>query len=119
PMMPVTRQPSAKAVRTTARMHAFIPGASPPLVRTPICLSSVPLISRSSGAAASSVRKVLLSKPQRHLGVRGLRRVRSVHQVLLSAGGEVAPDGARGGLLRPQCAHHVSNQTDRILALPD
>jgi hypothetical protein len=34
--MPMTSNPRALAVRTTARKQAFIPGASPPLVRTPI-----------------------------------------------------------------------------------
>lgn len=32
-----TQHPRPMAVRTTARMAAFIPGASPPLVRTPRC----------------------------------------------------------------------------------
>ena len=36
--IPFTRQPSVTAVRTTALTAAFIPGASPPLVSTPIVL---------------------------------------------------------------------------------
>ncbi|HIM27996.1 MAG TPA: carbon-nitrogen hydrolase family protein, partial [Planctomycetes bacterium] len=34
--MPITSCLLARAVRTTARTHAFIPGASPPLQKTPI-----------------------------------------------------------------------------------
>src|SRR5690606_15075681 len=34
--MPKTVRPSCTAVRTTARRAAFMPGASPPLVSTPI-----------------------------------------------------------------------------------
>ena len=36
--MPMHSMPLAIAVRTTARTAAFMPGASPPLVRTPILL---------------------------------------------------------------------------------
>ena len=38
--MPLTLTPLAIALRTTARIAAFMPGASPPLVRTPIGLIS-------------------------------------------------------------------------------
>src|SRR6185295_147387 len=34
--MPYARRPSASAVRTTARTAAFMPGASPPAVSTPM-----------------------------------------------------------------------------------
>ena len=34
--MPMQSMPRPRAERTTARMAAFIPGASPPLVKTPI-----------------------------------------------------------------------------------
>jgi hypothetical protein len=34
--MPITSCPFDTAERTTARVHAFIPGASPPLQKTPI-----------------------------------------------------------------------------------
>ena len=37
--MPMHSMPQAAAVRTTARMAGFMPGASPPLVNTPILLT--------------------------------------------------------------------------------
>jgi hypothetical protein len=39
-MMAKTSTPRARAVRTTALTAAFIPGASPPLVKTAILLCS-------------------------------------------------------------------------------
>jgi hypothetical protein len=37
----MTSQPRKKAVRATALTAAFIPGASPPLVKTPILITSL------------------------------------------------------------------------------
>jgi len=37
----MTSQPRKKAVRATALTAAFIPGASPPLVKTPILISNL------------------------------------------------------------------------------
>ena len=47
--MPITRMPRLSAVRTTARTAAFMPGASPPLVRTPMVLILVDIVSPSLG----------------------------------------------------------------------
>src|SRR5450759_4395383 len=46
---PKTLQPCANAARTTARIAAFMPGASPPLVRTAMLLILSPFIPRSGG----------------------------------------------------------------------
>src|SRR5512143_3015057 len=45
--MPTTSQPLSIPVRTTARMAPFIPGASPPLVRTAIRFMVLRLVSSS------------------------------------------------------------------------
>ena len=43
-MIPFTFIPLLMAVRTTARMAAFMPGASPPLVRTPIVFTCFAIV---------------------------------------------------------------------------
>ena len=46
-LIPLTFLPLAIACRTTARMAAFIPGASPPLVKTPIVCTSFAIVTSS------------------------------------------------------------------------
>src|SRR5664280_280596 len=46
---PKTLQPCAIPARTTARIAAFMPGASPPLVRTAMLLILPPFLPRSGG----------------------------------------------------------------------
>ena len=43
-LIPLTCLPAARAARTTALMQAFIPGASPPLVSTPIVFTSFAIL---------------------------------------------------------------------------
>src|ERR1044071_6188765 len=56
--MPNTSQPRARAPRVTARTAAFMPGASPPLVRTAIFFKLVILIVDDPEGASPRGQKV-------------------------------------------------------------
>src|SRR5581483_4912822 len=110
--MPRTSAPASIPARTTARIAAFIPGASPPLVRTPIRFTRSSIAHARQGPQARALRRDRRRRP-------GAGRARAGRRGLLpppAGDGDARADAHLARL--PRGAVRLQDEEGRPLPVP-